>query len=151
MTADQIFKLCGLLAMLGWLGLLLTPLWPKRSREWLPRLIFAIAVPAIIAVFYTALIAMHWAGHRGGFNSLDDVMLLFTDRWMVTAGWIHYLAFDLFIGGWEIEDSRQRGVPHLAVAPCLLLTFFFGPMGLLLYLAVRGIVSKRGIRAAVRN
>ena len=143
MTADQLFRLCGLLAMLGWLGLLLTPLWPRASREHLPRLVFGITVPALIAVVYTAIIVTHWAGHRGGFNSLDQVMLLFTDRWLVTAGWVHYLAFDLFVGGWQIEDSRQRGVPHLAVVPCLLLTFFFGPIGLLLYLGIRATFQKR--------
>ena len=137
MTADQIFRICGMLAMLGWLGLILTPVWPTRLRERLPRLIFAIAIPAIIAAFYTVLIVMHWAGHPGGFSSLDGVMLLFTDRWLVTAGWIHYLAFDLFIGGWELADSRERGVPHLAMIPVLILTFLFGPIGLLSYLGLR--------------
>lgn len=137
MTADRVFQLCGLLAAMGWLGLLLTPFWPKRQRERLPRLVCGIAIPATIAVVYTAVIAAHWAGHRGGFRTLDEVMVLFTDRWLVTAGWIHYLAFDLFVGGWELEDSRRRGVPHLAVIPFLLLTFFFGPMGLLGYLGLR--------------
>jgi hypothetical protein len=137
MTADQIFRICGMLAMLGWLGLMFTPAWPKQSRERLPRLIFAIAIPAVIAAFYTVSIITHWAGHPGGFNSLDAVMLLFTDRWLVTAGWIHYLAFDLFIGGWELEDSRRRGVPHLAMIPVLLSTFLFGPIGLLGYLGLR--------------
>jgi hypothetical protein len=94
-------------------------------------------IPAILAAFYTVLIATHWSAHRGGFNTLDNVMLLFTDRWLVTAGWIHYLAFDLFIGGWELADSRSRRVPHLAMIPLLLLTFFFGPIGLLAYLCLR--------------
>jgi hypothetical protein len=143
MTADQLFQISGLLAMLGWLGLLFTPLWPKRSREWLPRLVSAIILPAIIAVIYAILILTHWAGHQGGFNSLNDVMLLFTDRWLVLAGWVHYLAFDLFIGGWQIEDSRRRGVPHLAVIPCLLLTFLFGPIGLLLYLGIRSVFNRK--------
>lgn len=137
MTADGIFQACGLLAMLGWLCLLTTPLWPKNSREWMPRLVGAMCIPAAIATIYTALIVTHWAGHRGGFNTLDDVMLLFTDRWLVTAGWIHYLAFDLFIGGWELADSRERGVPHLVMVLVFLLTFFFGPMGLLAYLGLR--------------
>ena len=137
MTADQVFRICVVLAMLGWLGLMLTPVWPKRLRERLPRLIFAMAIPAIIAAFYTVLIVTHWAGHPGGFNSLDAVMQLFTDRWLVTAGWIHYLAFDLFIGGWELEDSRGRGVPHPAMIPVLIVTFLFGPIGLLGYLGLR--------------
>ena len=149
MTADRLFHICGMLAMLGWLGLLLTPLWPVRFRDRLPRLIFAICIPASIAALYTLLIFTHWAHHTGGFNSLDSVMLLFTDRWLVLAGWIHYLAFDLFVGGWELADSRQRGVPHLAVAPMLLLTFFFGPIGFLGYLGVRAIFQKRKGIAAV--
>ena len=143
MTPDSLFRLCGLLAMVGWLGLLLTPAWPKRSRDWLPRLVAATAIPALIAVVYTGAILTHWAGHPGDFNSLDGVMLLFTNRWLVLAGWVHYLAFDLFVGGWEIADSRQRGVPHLAVIPVLLLTFFFGPIGFLTYLGVRAVFQKR--------
>jgi hypothetical protein len=148
-TADQLFSLCGALAMLGWLGLLLSPLWPARLRDRYPRPIFAIAIPAVIAIVYTAIIATHWTGHPGGFNSLDAVMQLFTDRWLVTAGWVHYLAFDLFIGGWELSDSRQRGIHHLAVIPCLLLTFFFGPIGLLTYLGIRAIFSKRSVPEAI--
>lgn len=143
MNPDLMFRLCGLLATLGWLGLLLTPVWPKHLRDRMPRFVFAICIPAVIAVAYTAVILTHWAGHPGGFNSLDAVMLLFTDRWLVVAGWVHYLAFDLFVGGWQIADSRQRGVPHLAVIPCLLLTFFFGPIGFLTYLGIRAISHKR--------
>jgi len=141
-TPDALFSLCGALAMFGWLGLLLAPLWPAIPRDRYPRPIFAIAIPAILAIVYTAVIATHWAGHPGSFNSLAGVMQLFTSPWLVTAGWIHYLAFDLFIGGWEIADSRQRAIPHLAMIPLLLLTFFFGPIGLLLYLGLRLVFPK---------
>ncbi len=147
MTADAIFRICGMLAMLGWLCLLTTPLWPRPVRNLWPRRVGAIVIPAVIAATYTLLIATHWAGHRGGFNSLDDVMLLFTDRWLVTAGWIHYLAFDLFTGGWELADSRERGVPHLVMIPVLLLTFFFGPMGLLAYLALCPFFARKPVAA----
>jgi hypothetical protein len=129
--------------MLGWLGLALAPVWPARLRDRMPRFIFGICIPATIAVVYTGVIATHWGGHAGDFNSLNGVMLLFTDRWLVLAGWVHYLAFDLFIGGWEIADSRERCVPHLAVVPALLLTFFFGPIGLLTYLVLRAIFQKK--------
>jgi len=116
-----------MLAMLGWLSLLSTPLWPALYRETLPRQIGAIAIPALIAALYTGVILTHWAGHPGGFNSLDAVMLLFTDRWLVVAGWVHYLAFDLFIGSWELAESRRRGMPHLLLIPFLILTFFLRP------------------------
>ena len=46
---------------------------------------------------------------------------------------MHYLAFDLFIGSWEVRDARRHGVPHVLVIPCLLMTFLLGPIGLLAY------------------
>jgi hypothetical protein len=143
MNPDALFHACGLAAMTGWLCLISTPLWPRRYRERWPRLFGGIVIPALIAIVYTAVIATHWAGHSGSFNSLDGVMQLFTNRWLVLAGWVHYLAFDLFIGGWELTDSRQRSMPHLLLIPILLLTFFFGPIGFIAYLAVRSIFRKR--------
>ncbi len=142
LTPDILFQLCGLLAALGWLCLVSTPAWPRSLRESLPRLIGAISIPALIALVYTGVILTHWAGHPGSFNSLDGVMQLFTSRWLVVAGWVHYLAFDLFIGGWELADSRARRIPHLAMVPILALTFFFGPMGLLAYLLLRSFFPK---------
>ena len=56
---------------------------------------------------------------------------------MLLAGWIHYLAFDLLIGTWETRDARERGLPHLLLVPCLVLTFLLGPAGWLLYMGVR--------------
>ena len=54
-----------------------------------------------------------------------------------TGGWAHYLAFDLFIGGWEVRDAQRHGIPHLLVVPALVLTFLFGPAGWLLYMGIR--------------
>jgi len=137
MTPEKIFSLCGALAGLGWLILLLGPVWPKRLRDHLP-----VYLPIVLSFVYAALIVTHWPGHKGGFNSLDQVALLFSDRWLLLAGWVHYLAFDLFVGGWEYNDARQRGVPHLAIVPALILTFLFGPAGFLVYLGTRAIFRR---------
>ena len=69
----------------------------------------------------------------GGFNSLEQVTALFQNKYIILAGWIHYLAFDLFIGSWEVRDSQQHAISHWLVIPCLILTFMAGPAGLLLY------------------
>ena len=71
------------------------------------------------------------------FSSLDGVASLFANRWLLLAGWTHYLAFDLLVGVWEVHDSRDRRIPHLLVIPCLALTFMFGPAGWLLYQLIR--------------
>ena len=68
--------------------------------------------------------------------------------WLLLAGWLHYLAFDLLIGTWEVRDARERGIPHVVVVPCLVLTFMLGPAGWLLYLALRFAVAARRTAAA---
>ena len=70
-------------------------------------------------------------------------MKLFTNEWAVLAGWIHYLAFDLFVGSWEVRDSQERGVSHVLVIPCLFLTFMFGPIGFLAYTILRHFAANK--------
>jgi hypothetical protein len=92
-------------------------------------------------------VAVALPGSEGGFSSLSGVSTLFDNPWGLLAGWTHYLAFDLFIGGWEVRDAQRRGIPHLLVVPALVLTFFLGPSGLLLYLAIRSFVPNKGTPA----
>ena len=61
---------------------------------------------------------------------------------LLLAGWLHYLAFDLFVGAWEVRTARAEGIPHLLVVPALILTFLFGPAGLLLFLVLRTILAQ---------
>jgi hypothetical protein len=61
-------------------------------------------------------------------------MKLFAQPWVALAGWVHYLCFDLFVARWVMNDAPDAGY---RLAPILLLTFLFGPAGLLCYLAVR--------------
>ncbi len=104
------------------------PLWNRVD---------AFIIGIIITLFtivYAWLILTHFhLSDIQKFNSLDGVMNLFTDRTTVTAGWVHYLAFDLFTGLWIKNNSVKHGISHWIIIPCLLLTFMFGPMGLLLY------------------
>ena len=54
---------------------------------------------------------MHFQGAEGGFGSLADVATLFGKPELLLAGWIHYLAFDLFIGAWEVRDAQRNEHP----------------------------------------
>jgi Domain of unknown function (DUF4281) len=138
MTADQIFQICNALASLGWLGLVLFG-W----KRWASSVVIAVFLPLLLAVIYSALLLTHWGGSSGNFNSLAGVAALFSNPWLLLAGWVHYLAFDLFVGSWEARDALSHQIPHLAVVPCLLLTFLFGPAGLLLYLVLRFALRRR--------
>ncbi len=140
MTPDQVFSIANPVALLAWLVLIVFP-----RRRWVIDGVIAVAVPALFASAYVAILVAKWGTGSGGFSSLPGVAALFANPWLLLAGWIHYLAFDLLIGRWEVVDARERGIPHLAVVPCLLLTFLFGPAGWLLYTLVRFSVS-RGAR-----
>jgi ABA DEFICIENT 4-like len=105
------------------------------SAEGLFSLASALVLPGWAG--YLAIVVTRFFGAEGGFGSLADVRRLFDEPYLLLAGWIHYLAFDLFIGGWELRDARRLALPHLLVVPCLVLTFLFGPVGLLTYWALR--------------
>ena len=95
-----------------------------------------------LASLYLGLIALHWGDASGSFSSLSGVAELFSNRWLLLAGWTHYLAFDLFVGTWETRDAIARGVSRWLLAPCLVLTFLFGPIGWLAYQIVRQRATK---------
>ena len=138
MTAERLFSALNLMAVAAWLPLVFLP----RVR-WTARLL-PVAMPSVLAVVYVVLVAATLTRSEGGFSSLAGVRTLFDDPWALLAGWTHYLAFDLFMGGWEVRDAQRRGIPHLLVVPALVLTFLFGPAGLLLYLAIRWFAPRRG-------
>lgn len=130
MTADALFRILNLTALLAWLPLVFLP-----RQRWATTVV-PIAVPALLAVVYIALLIVSLPGSDGGLSSPAGVRALFDNPHGLLAGWTHYLAFDLFIGGWEVRDAHQRGIRHVLVVPALVLTFLVGPVGLLLYLAI---------------
>jgi hypothetical protein len=138
MTPDTLFQIANPLAMTGWLALALSPLAPRAAT-----LYAGLAVPAVLSVGYAALILAFWSGATGGYDSLPAVQALFTHPGVALAGWVHYLAFDLFVGAWIVRTARAEDIAHLLVLPCLGLTFWFGPIGFLLFLALRWGLSLR--------
>jgi hypothetical protein len=133
MSADQVFSLCNSAALIGWLILAIA-----GRKRWAANLTTGVILPLLLAVAYLVLLAGHWGETKGGgFGTLTAVATLFSDRWVLLAGWIHYLCFDLFIGSWQVRDAQAHGISHWLVIPCLFLTFMFGPVGLLCYFALR--------------
>jgi hypothetical protein len=143
MSPDQIFGVANTVAVLAWLLLALLP-----RRRWVTDVVTGRVIPVLFAVLYVAIVVTTFIGAEGSFSSLEGVSTLFTNRWLLLAGWLHYLAFDLLIGTWEARDARERGLPQLLLLPCLFLTFMFGPAGWLLYLGVRDV---RPVKTSVKS
>ena len=138
MTPDKIFSICNSIALAGWLILMFLPFWHNRDR-------FVVGIiVTLFCIVYTWLIINSFdpAGFKN-FSTLNGVMELFTNKTMVTAGWVHYLAFDLMTGVFIFRNARLHGINHWITVPCLFLTFMLGPVGLLLYLVIRMIATRK--------
>jgi len=139
MSTDIIFQLCSTIAMLGWLMLIIASPFLQTIDKFLIGVIIA-----LFCIVYTWLIVQSFApADIKKFGSLDGVMALFQNKTLVTAGWLHYLAFDLMTGIWIKRNSLKHGISHWIVIPCLFLTFMLGPIGLLLYLLIRTIKARQ--------
>lgn len=137
MNAADTFSFVNLIVLPAWIMLIFLP----RSR-W-TRIVAAYAVPAALGIVYLTLLVMNKPPEGAGFGSIAQVERLFSSQWLLLAGWVHYLAFDLFIGAWEVRDATRLGIRHWFVVPCLLLTFLIGPVGLLAYFIVRLAVVRK--------
>ena len=139
---ELIFAVANPLAVLGWLALVLFP-----GRKVVVDGISGVAIPGLLALAYSGLVMAFFAGSEGGFGSIESVRALFQSDALLVAGWLHYLAFDLFVGAWQVRTARTEGIPHLLVIPCLALTFLFGPLGFLAFLILRAAHGRRTIVA----
>lgn len=142
MNHELIFSLAGLMAMAGWAALLLSPLIPNWSDR-----IAGLVIPAVLSAGYVVIL-LAFPAPGGGFGSFIEVTELFSQAEALMAGWIHFLAFDLLIGAWICRQGRREGLPFWSVAPCLSVTFLFGPAGFLLFQLVRAVHGKFGARSA---
>lgn len=125
------FSHAGFIAMIGWAILIFGPRrWPSLSA--FPAYVF----PAVLSLGYAILILRHFGTAEGGYNTLADVAKLISNDHVLLAGWVHYLAFDLFIGAWISRQADDASISRVVQAPILVTTFMFGPFGLLLFLMV---------------
>jgi len=133
MNPSEVFSLAGTITMPMWILMAILPKW-KVTRFLIDYKI----VPLLLAIVYAIYISL--AIQIGGwmdFGSLTSVMSLFTEEHAVLAGWVHYLAFDLLIGMWILDQNKKLDIHQLLIIPCLFGTFMFGPLGFLLFTIIK--------------
>ena len=129
MTPSTMFSLANFIVMPMWILMIFLPKW-KLTRY----LIDFKVIPLVLSAVYIFYI-VHSIMDNGlmDFGSLASVMEMFTEEHAVLAGWIHYLAFDLLVGMWMIDQNKELNIHKLLLAPCLFFTFMFGPLGFILF------------------
>jgi Domain of unknown function (DUF4281) len=145
MPWEAIFEWTNRWALLCWVILAFAP----RRDQIIPYLFYAGC--GVLALTYAALIVplisglISDGGPAGGpgpdFTTLAGVMAIFDSPGGATIGWIHYLAFDLFVGIWAARNADRRGIGRIIQVPALFFILMVGPLGLTLYLVLRQFVG----------
>jgi hypothetical protein len=131
---DTIFQISNLLTMPFWLLMILLPHW-----RWTQRIMASLWTVVPAALLYAILVVPNVFGLLGELANptLASIATLLGTPAGATIGWVHFLAFDLFVGRWAYLDSRTHGFSAWLVSPILFFVLMLGPLGFLLYIALR--------------
>ncbi len=139
MTPSDVFSIANITAFFMWILMIVLPKW-KATRF----LIDYKVIPIILSLVYAFYIIQSiLTGPSMDFGSLQAVMHLFTVEQAVLAGWLHYLVFDMLVGMWMLDKNKSLKIHQAIMAPCLIGTFMMGPVGFLLFMAVRALKKQK--------
>ena len=125
-----IFNFCNILILLAWGTIIILP------KQKLSKVLISFPwIPLGLSFFYVYFIFISGGIMEADFSSLDGIVSLFKKATpeSAAAGWLHYLAFDFWVGTWIIKHSRKRKISHKIIMLPLLFTFMLGPVGILIY------------------
>ncbi len=77
------------------------------------------------------------------YSGLDGLYSMFANEVLLLIFWLHFLAISLFAGAWIIRDARRYLIPKIITIPSLILTYFSGPVGLVIYWLIRIFFAKK--------
>ena len=139
MSWDTVFSVANMYALICWVALAFLPRWPALlaailyAGVGLLSLTYAVTMIGLVTGTFDPV-----GGEPGGnFSSIDGVQALFASDGGLTLGWVHYLAFDLFVGLWIARDADAKGFSRIIQVPVLFATLMAGPLGLLIWMVIR--------------
>lgn len=149
MDWQSVFAVTNLIALIGWLLLVLAP-----RRSLMLSLVMYAGVGLLCLIYAALFVALlgGWVDPVPAVGaeaaSLTDYSVrglraLFASDGAITVGWTHYLALDLFTGLWVARDADGKNVSRFLQAPILLVTYLAGPLGLLIWLIAREPLARR--------
>jgi hypothetical protein len=134
MTSSNLFHVFNIIALSGWIAMIAGV---ALSRPFLRDTLAGKWLPVFLSAGYTALILFFFGQADGGFDSLENVQKLFANPWVALGGWVHYLAFDMFMGSRIARETTELGLPRWILVALLPLTFMFSPIGYLAFETIK--------------
>ncbi|WP_394731046.1 ABA4-like family protein [Altererythrobacter sp. GH1-8] len=139
MSWDTLFSIANLYALICWVALAFLPRWPALLAAILYAGVGLLCLTYAVSLigFMTGMLDAGGGAGGGDFSSIEGVRTLFASDAGITIGWVHYLAFDLFVGLWIARDADAKGFNRIIQVPVLFFTLMAGPLGLLIWLVIR--------------
>jgi Domain of unknown function (DUF4281) len=154
MAWDTLFSIANIWAMGVWILLIFLP---RKELLLTVILYLGVALLCLTYLIFMSLLLSNSVDPGGtsygpaGFDTIKGVRALFATDAGVFIGWVHYLAFDLFVGLWIARDADHKQVNRIVQAPFLALTFLVGPIGLLSWLIFREPAARRAAKGRSRG
>ena len=104
--------------------------------------IFVLSGTYIFVLYKSYLNSYDFMGNFNLYLGISDISYLFSDKNFLMMFWIHFIAINLFIGGWIVKDSQKLSINKFILIVPLLVTYLIGPLGLFLYWLIRIFYAK---------
>ena len=143
LTYENIYMLVNWGIVPFWLLLILMP--NHNITKFFSHSIIAPLLLAIAYIFVAQQIILENNIFEGFklYMGLDELEEIYSNESLLLIFWLHFLAISLFAGAWIARDSERHVVPKALSAPCILITYFAGPLGILIYWFIRIFYAKR--------
>jgi hypothetical protein len=133
MNTEQLYFAFTLTVSALWLLMIVAPKW-----TWTDRIVHTVFFPFALLLWVIVLSVLGPLPPEGaGMGSIKAVMLLVGGEYGTLTLWTLVMGWDVLAGAWLARDARRRGIHHAWVIVCLLVTFVYGLLGLVLYLLLR--------------
>ena len=138
-STELLFSICNTGILIAWGLLFFVPKW--KGTVLLSERPF---IPLILSVFYLYFMRVNGGMGSVDFSSLQGIMALYENSTpeLIAAGWLHYLAFDFWVGCWIMRESKLKQIKHGFIVLPLACTFMMGPIGILLYEGIKVFLKK---------
>ena len=150
---DQIYTYFTIEMIFLWLNLGVLPFWlvliifpQSQICKFFITSIFPISIISLVYSYLLYSLFNDGYDFLGNFElylGLSSILNLFSDRSFLILFWCHFLAINLFCGGWIVKDSQKFGINKILITLPLILTYFIGPIGITIYWFIRIFYSKK--------
>ena len=150
---EQIYSYFTIDTLYMWVNLGVLPFWfilvffpQSHLCKYFVASIFPVLILSgcyIFVLYKSYQLDYDFLGNFTLYLGLDDLSRLFEDNLYLLVFWIHFIAINLFVGGWIVKDAQKFYINKFLLAVPLIITYLIGPIGLFIYWIIRIFYAKR--------